>query len=201
MNPPTRTGQLTFVWAMRLRRLSYWVRAQTRRRTNVSIGSRVLIHPGVMVRAEPGARITIGDNVEIGARSRVVSLMGGHLIIESGVTLAHGVTVAAYNEVTIGAGVMIAEYSSIRDHDHDPAFPPNDSRMLAGAVTIGHDSWIANKVTVCRGASVGPRSVIGANSVVTRPIPGGVLAVGAPAKVIRTLNPPLRTDGETAGLV
>ena len=175
---------------MRFRRFSYWLRAQTHRRHNVSIGSRALIHPGVLIRAEPGARITIGDNVEIGARSRVVSLMGGHLHIESGVTLAHGVTIAAYERVTIGAGVMIAEYSSIRDHDHDPAFPPNDSRMLAGAVTIGHDSWIANKVTVCRGASVGAHSVIGANAVVTHAVPDGVLAAGVPARVIRPLHPP-----------
>jgi acetyltransferase-like isoleucine patch superfamily enzyme len=190
-----RRQNLIFLWMMRLRRAGYWLRAQSHRRSNVTIGRSARFHPGVLISAEPGSTIVIGDNVELGAGTRIVSLHQGELVIESGVTLAHGVTVAAYNQVRIGSGVMIAEYTSVRDHDHDPAFPPNDSRMLVGAVSIGADSWIANKVTVCRGASVGANSVIGANSVVTHAVPDGVLAVGAPARVIR----PLRAAADSVG--
>ena len=50
-------------------------------------------------------------------------------------------------------------------------------------VTIGRDSWIGERTTVL--ADVGKHCVIGAGSVVTRPIPDHAIAVGAPARVIR----------------
>ncbi|HEX4129134.1 MAG TPA: sugar O-acetyltransferase [Pirellulales bacterium] len=54
-------------------------------------------------------------------------------------------------------------------------------------VTIGADVWIGGGAIVCPGVSIGPRSVIGAGSVVTRDIPEGVLAVGNPCRVIRSI--------------
>jgi virginiamycin A acetyltransferase len=53
-------------------------------------------------------------------------------------------------------------------------------------VTIGRDSWIGDRSIVL--ADVGRHCVIGAGSVVTRPIPDYAIAVGNPAKVIRFRN-------------
>jgi acetyltransferase-like isoleucine patch superfamily enzyme len=41
---------------------------------------------------------------------------------------------------------------------------------------------------VTGGVTIGERTVVGANSVVTRDLPGGVIAAGAPAKVIREIE-------------
>ena len=41
---------------------------------------------------------------------------------------------------------------------------------------------------VTGGVEIGERCVIGANSVVTKDLPGGVIAAGAPAKVIREIE-------------
>ena len=38
------------------------------------------------------------------------------------------------------------------------------------------------------GVTIGPGTVIGAGSVVTRDLPGGVFAAGNPCRVIRTLS-------------
>jgi hypothetical protein len=51
----------------------------------------------------------------------------------------------------------------------------------ARRVTIGAGATVLDKITI------GPGSIIGAGSVVTRAIPAGVVAYGAPAKVIREL--------------
>jgi acetyltransferase-like isoleucine patch superfamily enzyme len=51
-------------------------------------------------------------------------------------------------------------------------------------VTIGRDSWVGDRAIVL--ADVGKHCVIGAGSVVTRPIPDYAIAVGAPARVIRS---------------
>jgi acetyltransferase-like isoleucine patch superfamily enzyme len=51
-------------------------------------------------------------------------------------------------------------------------------------VRIGYGSWIGNRAIVL--ADVGEECVIGAGSVVTRPIPPWSVAVGSPARVVST---------------
>ncbi len=53
-------------------------------------------------------------------------------------------------------------------------------------ITIGRDSWIGDRAVVM--ADVGAHCVIGAGSVVTKPIPDFAIAVGVPAKVVRYRN-------------
>jgi len=43
-------------------------------------------------------------------------------------------------------------------------------------------------VVICPGVKVGSKSVIGAGSVVTKDIPGGVFAAGNPCRVIREIT-------------
>lgn len=50
---------------------------------------------------------------------------------------------------------------------------------------IGHDVWLAAKVIVLQGVTIGNGAVIGAGSVVTKDIPPYAIAVGNPAKVIK----------------
>ena len=50
-------------------------------------------------------------------------------------------------------------------------------------VTIGRDSWIGDRSVVL--ADVGHHCVIGAGSVVIKPVPDYAIAVGCPARVIR----------------
>jgi maltose O-acetyltransferase len=61
------------------------------------------------------------------------------------------------------------------------------TREFARPVTIGSDVWVGGGAIICPGVTIGSRSVIGAGSVVTRDIPGDVLAAGNPCRVIRTL--------------
>src|SRR5262245_7067612 len=53
-------------------------------------------------------------------------------------------------------------------------------------VTVGRDTWIGDCAVVL--ADVGKHCVIGAGSVVTKPVPDYAIAVGVPAKVIRYRN-------------
>ena len=55
-------------------------------------------------------------------------------------------------------------------------------------VTIGDDVWVGGGAIVCAGVNIGSGSVIGAGSVVTRDIPAGVLAVGNPCRVVRSIQ-------------
>ena len=58
----------------------------------------------------------------------------------------------------------------------------------AKPITIGSDVWVGGSAVICPGVTIGPRSVIGAGSVVTKSIPAGVFAAGNPCRVIRELE-------------
>jgi maltose O-acetyltransferase len=55
-------------------------------------------------------------------------------------------------------------------------------------VEIGSDVWVGGGAIICPGVKIGDRAVIGAGSVVTRDVPGGVFAAGNPCRVIREIT-------------
>ena len=171
---------------------SLWAEAVTRararrhaRQPGVEVGSRVRFGRDVRLVVPPGARIVLGDNVEIGDWTILEARPGGVLSLAEGAIVARGCTIAAERHVSMGVDSGVAEWSSIRDHDHDPAYPVKSMRTVQADVRIGDRVWIGSRVTVMRGASIGDDAVIGANAVVNRPIPAGCVAVGVPARVVR----------------
>jgi len=100
--------------------------------------------------------------------------------------------ISAVKSVHIKKNVNIGQFCFIGDHDHeykDVTKPIRDQGLTnVKPVVINEDTWIANKVTVCSGVTIGKHCVIGANSVVTKDIPDYSVAVGAPAKVIKKYN-------------
>jgi acetyltransferase-like isoleucine patch superfamily enzyme len=154
----------------------------------VQLGANVRCGPGVGIIAARGASVTVGARTVLGTGTEVIALgRGSSVEIGSDVFVGRLTEIAAHERVVIGDGCMLAEMVSIRDHDHDPAFPPRSDHTLSAPVEIGARVWLGAKVTVTRGASVGPDSVIGANAVVTRAIPSNCVAGGVPARVIRSL--------------
>lgn len=116
------------------------------------------------------------------------------LQIGDGVSMEYDCHIGCVNEVRIGARVLIASRVYISDHAHggtsadDLLLPPNARLVISkGAVIIEEDAWLGEGVAVMPGVRIGRSSIIGANAVVTRDIPPFSVAVGAPARVIKTL--------------
>ena len=55
-------------------------------------------------------------------------------------------------------------------------------------IAIGDNVWIGGGAIVLAGVTIGEDTVVGAGAVVTRDLPAGVVAVGNPARVVRTLT-------------
>jgi galactoside O-acetyltransferase len=55
-------------------------------------------------------------------------------------------------------------------------------------VHIGDNAWIGAGVIILPGVHIGKNSVVGAGSVVTKDIPGNVVAVGNPCRVLREIG-------------
>jgi maltose O-acetyltransferase len=62
----------------------------------------------------------------------------------------------------------------------------------AAPVTIGSGVWLGGGAIVCPGVTIGSGTTVGAGSVVVGDIPPGVVAVGNPCRVIRTVEAPDR---------
>lgn len=151
---------------------------------------RARIEGRVIVRSF-GGDVYIGDGVLLGPMVVMGAARGATLRIGAGTTVNQGSFVEAVRAVTIGANCLIGEYCSIRDNDHafaDPNRPIRSQGYRSAPVTIEDDVWLGRQVTVGRGVTIGRGAVIGAGSVVTRDIPAGAVAVGAPARVIRWRN-------------
>lgn len=139
------------------------------REGRLTIGPHALFEPGVWLTSDAG-RIAIG---------------GGAL-------LNLDVMVAAVERIEIGAHCMLANGCLITDGNHrfdDPQRPvPWQGFSTKGPTILGDNVWLGANVVVTSGVTIGRRSVIGANSVVTESIPPFSVAAGAPAKVLRTVS-------------
>jgi acetyltransferase-like isoleucine patch superfamily enzyme len=103
-----------------------------------------------------------------------------------------GCMVAASERIEVGDHCMFANHCFLTDADHrfdDPNVPVTWQGMKPkGPVTIGDNCWFGANCVVTGGVTIGERTVVGANSVVTKDLPAGVIAAGAPAKVIREIE-------------
>jgi acetyltransferase-like isoleucine patch superfamily enzyme len=112
--------------------------------------------------------------------------------IGEGTILNLGCMVAATDRIEIGSHCMFANYCFVADAEHrfdDPDLPVTWQGMEPkGPVRIGDNCWFGTNVVVTGGVTIGERTVVGANSVVTRDLPSGVVAAGAPARVLRQIK-------------
>ncbi|MGH8101552.1 MAG: DapH/DapD/GlmU-related protein [Chthoniobacterales bacterium] len=90
-------------------------------------------------------------------------------------------------EIEIGARATVAQEAYLSTGTHDFARP--DLPLVTAKITIGEDAFIGARAFILPGITVGPRSIIGACSVVTRDVPGDVIAAGNPCKVLRPRQP------------
>ena len=115
-------------------------------------------------------------------------------------------TVLIYSDIAVGSNVLIGRYSIIhhcdigddvlvgerctflsgmRQHNHDRTDIPMSQQGGANKrISIGNDCWIGSHSVVMENVAGG--SIVGAASVVTKPLPEYSVAVGNPARVIRS---------------
>ncbi|KRK63721.1 nodulation protein L [Companilactobacillus tucceti DSM 20183] len=91
--------------------------------------------------------------------------------------------------VFLGDGIFIAPGVCLACAGHPLVPEQRASGMETSApIHIEDNVWLGANVTVLGGVTIGSGSVIGAGSVVNKDIPSGVVAVGAPCKVLRKIT-------------
>ena len=141
--------------------------------------------------------IQIGENVIISRFAFLLTLQESESVVPrltfgDGCRIGHMNHIACVNEVRIGANVLTADRVFISDHSHgfsDTRLPILQQPLQSkGSVSIGDGTWIGENAAVIS-CHVGKNCVIGTNSVVLSDVPDYCVVVGAPARIIRRLNP------------
>jgi acetyltransferase-like isoleucine patch superfamily enzyme len=108
-------------------------------------------------------QVEVGDRVYIGMHCTI-----GNVVLE--------------DHVTIGSNVDILSGTAQHNFD-DPDVPIQDQGGSFVTIRIGANSWLGNGTIVM--ADIGPGCIVGAGSVVVKPLSDRVIAAGNPARVIR----------------
>lgn len=120
----------------------------------------------------PPFRCDYGQHTHVGARTFA---NWGLIALDVG-------RISIGDDVQIGPNVQLLTAT----HPVEPG-PRRDKWEGSKPITIGDNVWLGGGVIVCPGVTIGENTVVGAGGVVTRDLPANVVAVGSPARIIRSL--------------
>lgn len=138
--------------------------------------------------------IVIGNNVSIGAYSRVIvstsfDNLGSHIKLGNNVGIGEYAYLGGGGGLTIGDDCIVGQYLSCHPENHnyqDQSIPIRLQGVNRTGIKIGPNCWIGSKVTILDGVEVGSGCIIAAGSVVTKSFKANSIIGGVPAKFIKT---------------
>lgn len=144
-------------------------------------------------------RLVLGNDVTIsGSLSILVgrSHENPEILLADNVFIGHGVVLQVGCRIEMEEGSALATGCYVTDNDGHPMdlgarlrkepVPPNE--VLP--VRICRRAWVGRGCYVMKGVTIGEFAVVGAGSVVINDVPAYGVAIGNPARVIRTNRPP-----------
>jgi UDP-2-acetamido-3-amino-2,3-dideoxy-glucuronate N-acetyltransferase len=120
----------------------------------------------------------IGDNTFVGPFVEITRgvTIGRRCLVESHSFLCDSVTVE--DDVFIGHGVMFT----------NDIYPRTDRHVVYRRTLVKSFASIGTNATIVGGVTIGEHAIIGAGAVVTRDVPNLSVAVGNPARIVRTFD-------------
>lgn len=175
----------------------------------------VSVEKGILIRAHESAKIELKPDAElllnVGAFANLQNCLidmaeGSRIIVEGKFKIYHSCRIQLHKNavLTLGNGYMntngiivcmqsitigdaiIAPNCYIVDSDYHKIIENGKVINPPAPVKFSGHVWLGQNVTVLKGVTIGQGSCIGAKSLVARDIPANSLAVGVPAKVIKS---------------
>ena len=136
-----------------------------------------------------GNRISVGPLVRLEVHPQNGN--SASLVVGDDSIIEHGVHIYAASHLTIGKHALIASGCMITDNNHGhhpPAGGYARQKLIATTTTLGDNVWLGENVAVLPGSLIGDNVIVGANSVVNGVLPPNCIAVGSPAKPVKTFD-------------
>jgi acetyltransferase-like isoleucine patch superfamily enzyme len=129
----------------------------------------------------------IGEPVEVGLFPTFNTDCGKNIHLGKGVFINAGCKFQDQGGIYIGDGVLIGHNTVFATLNHG-LLPEERHDLIPKPIHIGRNVWIGSNSTILAGVTIGDNAVIGAGSVVTKDIPENMVAVGSPARVIKSIK-------------
>jgi acetyltransferase-like isoleucine patch superfamily enzyme len=158
---------------------------------DIRFGRNVYVGPRFSLFIPENGTFIVGDDVEFRRDFRAEVSGQGRVTIGRGTRFTYSVLVQCTTTIDIGERCMFGQTTILLDGQHrfrDLSRPMLDQGYDFQPIKIEDDAVITTKCTIM--ADVGQRAFVGANSVVSKPIPPYTVAVGAPARPIDYFGPP-----------
>ncbi|GAB6986030.1 sugar O-acetyltransferase [Nocardioides pyridinolyticus] len=129
----------------------------------------------------------VGDEVDI--RPPLHCDYGSHIRVGSRTFINFGLMALDVAPITIGEDVLMGPNVQLLMPTHPIAPEPRRAKWEAALpIAIGDNVWIGGMAVICPGVTIGEDAIIGAGAVVTKDVPAGMVAVGNPARVVRSVR-------------
>jgi acetyltransferase-like isoleucine patch superfamily enzyme len=103
-------------------------------------------------------------------------------------TLNEGVLLNARANITIGKHVHLSPYCVLNTGGLDVTQRREERTHFSKPILIHDGVWVGSGVLINPGVTIGEDSVIGAGSVITKDVPAGVVVVGNPGRILKTIT-------------
>lgn len=114
---------------------------------------------------------------------------GTNIVLGENVFFNFNCVLLDVSKITVGSRTLFGPNVQIYTATHPINYLERSAGLEYGkAILIGEDVWVGGSAIICPGVKIGNRSIIGAGSVVTKDIPGDVMAAGNPCRIIKGLK-------------
>lgn len=158
----------------------------------IALGDGVVLDDGTVVDAKGADNrgIVLGDRVYVG-RNTILYCKNGDIEIGENVSFSANCIVFSSNKLVMKKNSVVAAFVYLLSGgEYDLAdatpFALQKGTCTKGPLEIGEGCWLGAGAKILDGASLGDRCVIGAGAVVNQPVPADAIAVGVPARVVKT---------------
>ncbi len=163
---------------------------------NIQLGKWTKLGDYCYLSALGKGKLSLGDNVGIGAHSRIIistsfQNIGEHITIGNNVGIGEFAYLGGAGGLTIGNDCIVGQYFSCHPENHN--YKNTNLKIRAQGVNrkgifIGENCWIGSKVTILDGVTIGNNCIIAAGAVVNKNMPNNCIIGGVPAKVIKQID-------------
>ncbi len=158
----------------------------------IVLGDGVVLDDNCVVDAKgaDNSGIVLRDRVYVG-RNTIVYCKNGDVEIGENVSFSANCILFSSNKLTMKKNSVVAAFAYLLsggEYDLDDPTPLalQKGTCTKGPLEIGEDCWIGAGAKVLDGASLGDHVALGAGAVANKPIPAHSIAVGVPARVVKT---------------
>lgn len=156
----------------------------------IRLGNDVVVDDLVVLDAkgESNRGIDIGHGVFLG-RSTILSCKDGDIVLGDKVNIGFNSEIFSGSSVRVGRHGLFAAYTYLVGGGHSfeaQGVPVIEQPRTSKGIELDENVWLGAGVLVMDGVRIGRDVVVGAGAVVTDELPAGAIAVGVPARVVRT---------------